>query len=555
MSIVRCFAAAAALAVLCVGASLGQSDLENAGQPVSNWSAPPFWTPMEGGGKNVEEVLAETGEPQVEPMGTLPSSPLPLTAVTPCRIVDTRNAPGAFGGPALVANATRAFNLPAGPCAGIPADAAAYSLNFTIIGGAGTFQNAFLTAWGTGDSQPVVSTLNFNANQLEANAAVVPAGTSGSINVFVNAPANVLIDINGYYKAIPIVNTVNSLSGNVTLAQGTNITITPSGQTLTIANTAPAPPAAWHLTGNAGTTPGTNFLGTTDNQALELMVNGERALRLEPLSFAATWGPNVIGGFSGNFVTGGRVGATIGGGGQTGLVNRVTGDFGTVGGGWNNEAAGYAAVVIGGRGNTASGNQATLGAGQDNTAGGDFSTVPGGLNNSASGSYGFAAGRRAKASHAGTFVWGDSTNADISSTGSNQFIARATGGFAFFPAPGIVCGLTDVSGWQCASLSDRASKEIITPVDGREVLARLREMPIRTWSYAGQGPAVRHMGPMAQDFAAAYGLGADDKTINPLDANGVALAAIQALYELVNEKDVEIDALKMRLSKLEEKAE
>ncbi len=426
-------------------------------------------------------------------------------------------------------------------------------MNFTIIGGAGSFQNAFLTAWATGDSQPVVSTLNFNANQLESNAAIVPAGTSGSINVFVNAPGHLLIDVNGYYKAVPLVYTVNNLSGNVDLAPGTGVSITPSGNTLTIASTGGG--SGWSLTGNAGTTPGTNFLGTTDSQALELKVNGERALRLEPLSFSATWGPNVIGGFSGNFVTGGKVGAAIGGGGQTGLVNRVTGDFGTVGGGWNNEAAGYAAVVIGGRGNTASGNQATLGAGQDNTASGDFSTVPGGLNNTASGSYGFAAGRRAKASHAGTFVWGDSTNADISSTGSNQFIVRATGGFAFLPAPGVVCGLTDVSGWQCASISDRASKENFTPVDGREALARLRAMPIRTWNYTGQDPAVRHMGPMAQDFAAAYGLGANDKTINPLDANGVALASIQALYEIVKEKDTEIEDLRTRLSRLEAKLE
>ena len=60
---------------------------------------------------------------------------------------------------------------------------------------------------------------------------------------------------------------------------------------------------------------------------------------------------------------------------------------------------------------------------------------------------------------------------------------------------------------------------------------------------------------MAQDFAAAYGLGPDDKTINPLDANGVALAAIQGLYDLVKEKDAEIEALKTRLSRLEAKME
>jgi hypothetical protein len=60
---------------------------------------------------------------------------------------------------------------------------------------------------------------------------------------------------------------------------------------------------------------------------------------------------------------------------------------------------------------------------------------------------------------------------------------------------------------------------------------------------------------MAQDFSAAFGLGSDDRSIATLDSSGVALAAIQALYEMVKEKEIEIDALKARLSKLEEKAE
>jgi hypothetical protein len=181
---------------------------------IKNWTAPPYWIP-ETVGKDAPEILLE-GDLGVEPMGALPSPPLPLTAMNPCRIVDTRNAPGPFGGPALVANATRTFSIPSGPCAGIPSDASAYSLNFTVIGGSGVFTNAFLTAWPTGDSQPTVSTLNFNANQLEANAAVVPAGTSGSINVFVNAPAHLLIDINGYYRG-GVVTSVNELTGNVNL--------------------------------------------------------------------------------------------------------------------------------------------------------------------------------------------------------------------------------------------------------------------------------------------------------------------------------------------------
>mgnify|MGYP006171301847 CR=1 FL=1 len=75
------------------------------------------------------------------------------------------------------------FNLPSGPC-GVPSVAGAYSLNLTIIGTSG-LQGGFLTAWPTGESQPTVSTLNFNASEVVANAAVVPAGTNGSVNVFV----------------------------------------------------------------------------------------------------------------------------------------------------------------------------------------------------------------------------------------------------------------------------------------------------------------------------------------------------------------------------------
>ena len=82
----------------------------------------------------------------------------------------------------------------------------------------------------------------------------------------------------------------------------------------------------WNLIGNAGTTPGTNFLGTTDNQALELKVNNKRAMRIEPTTKA----PNIIGGFSGNTVTSPAYCATIGGGGTGGWLNTVTDNYGTI---------------------------------------------------------------------------------------------------------------------------------------------------------------------------------------------------------------------------------
>jgi hypothetical protein len=162
---------------------------------IPNWTAPRSWTPPRSA---VLEKIRKS--PGVATLGieALPTGPLPFFGITPCRIVDTRGAVGPHGGPALAANVTRTFNLPSGPCAGVPSAAGAYSLNLTIIG-TSALQGGFLTAWPTGDIQPTVSTLNFNGSEVVANAAVVPAGTSGSINVFVNIPGHLLIDINGYY--------------------------------------------------------------------------------------------------------------------------------------------------------------------------------------------------------------------------------------------------------------------------------------------------------------------------------------------------------------------
>ena len=78
--------------------------------------------------------------------------------------------------------------------------------------------------------------------------------------------------------------------------------------------------------------------------------------------------------------------------------------------------------------------------------------------------------------------------------------------------------------------SSRVLKENFADVDGQDVLNRLAALPITTWNYKSDNPAFRHMGPMAQDFYAAFGLGADAEHIAPLDANGVAMAALQALY-------------------------
>ena len=96
------------------------------------------------------------------------------------------------------------------------------------------------------------------------------------------------------------------------------------------------------------------------------------------------------------------------------------------------------------------------------------------------------------------------------------------------------------------------------PVDGRAVLAQVVSLPLTTWNYKAQDDSIRHIGPMAQDFHAAFGLGVSDKLIDTIDPDGVALAAIQGLNELVQEKVAEIaenkaviEELRARLEHLE----
>lgn len=341
----------------------------------------------------------------------------------------------------------------------------------------------------------------------------------------------------------------------------------------------------WSLTGNPNTTPGPNFLGTTDDVALEVRVNSQRALRLEPT--AST--PNLIGGYGGNSVAGGVAGATIGGGGQASAVNQATADFATIGGGEGNAALSFAATIGGGEtnavlgfaatvgggannvagnvagnanfatvgggiANTASNEHATVGGGIANTASGKRATVPGGNENTAAGDYSFAAGRRAKANNDGCFVWGDSTEADVACSNNDRWVARASGGVYFYTNAGLTSGMyLSAGGSSWNAVSNRERKENLAPVNVQELVARLAEVPITTWNYSSQDAAIRHIGPMAEDFNALIdGLGGEGEDyINTLDADGVALAAIQGLYQLVQEQEGQIAALQQQNADLE----
>lgn len=351
--------------------------------------------------------------------------------------------------------------------------------------------------------------------------------------------------------------------------------------------------SGWSMTGNAGTVPGAHFLGTTDSVNLEFRVEGQRVLLLT----TPHWSPNVVGGSSSNSVAAGVNAQTIAGGGEPLNPNQVLWAFGTVGGGvgnvannsstvaggvqnkalasesvigggtanqtiehphstigggYSNVTHNYGATIGGGRENSATGILSTIGGGKNNRAWGIYSTVPGGQDNEALGTGSLAAGQHASAAHEGSFVWADSTDATISTTWWNQFVVRASGGTFFYSDAAATTGVTLAPGsgaW--STVSDLNLKNAFSALDPVDILNRLARLPVQTWSYNSQDPSVRHIGPTAQDFASLFGVGENNRSISTVDADGVALAGIQGLYRLVQEKDLEIEQLKRRLEELE----
>jgi uncharacterized repeat protein (TIGR01451 family) len=126
-----------------------------------------------------------------------PAVGLRFLPVTPCRVADTRGGAGPFGGPTIAGGSSRSFAIPQSAC-GIPATALAYSLNVTVVPEG---HLSYLSLWPTGQSQPLVSTLNSFGGDVVANAAIVPAGAGGAVSVYVTDPTDVILDINGYFDA------------------------------------------------------------------------------------------------------------------------------------------------------------------------------------------------------------------------------------------------------------------------------------------------------------------------------------------------------------------
>jgi hypothetical protein len=174
--------------------------------------------------------------------------------------------------------------------------------------------------------------------------------------------------------------------------------------------------------------------------------------------------------------------------------------------------------------------------------------------------------------HRGSFVYGDrsgSLSLIVKAQADDQFVVRAAGGTTFYSNAGLTAGVSMAAGagaW--ASVSDRNRKENFRDENGETVLEKIAEMPIQSWHYKSQDPAIRHLGPTAQDFYAAFGLGESDTTITTTDIDGVNMLAIQALERRTRdlqeqlqatgrenaELRAEINALLLRLERLEQTA-
>ena len=292
-----------------------------------------------------------------------------------------------------------------------------------------------------------------------------------------------------------------------------------------------------------------------------------------------------------------------------GSFNLADGNNSTVGGGAQNTASDVTATVGGGSDNLASGVSSTVPGGFDNVASGSVSFAAGSgaqaVNDNSfvwsdGGSFGFsstlpkqfkiAAANGIEMDVAGSsgvnpaalFVNSISTNGVglyVVQTNSsdacvvlNSFSAASSyvgggdliKGFGWTKGTGLfgipnqlvfeVTVLGDVYGHSFNSTSDRNAKENFSSVSPAEILDKVASLPVSQWNFKGEQKEVQHIGPMAQDFHAAFGLdGTEDKRISLTDEGGVALAAIQGLNQKLDEKDAEINTLKQQNDSLAER--
>ncbi|WP_276482993.1 tail fiber domain-containing protein [Paraflavitalea pollutisoli] len=249
---------------------------------------------------------------------------------------------------------------------------------------------------------------------------------------------------------------------------------------------------------------------------------------------------------------------------------------------WDNANIGNGSVALGEDNRASHPNSTALGlrcwAGQQSAfAIGEQSTATG----AASVAMGYHAHTNARQ---GSFVFCDRSSVDTLRAGVNHSANwRTSGGFRIFTSSNLSTGVTlqsgaSVSNWGQSSAviststgallttggvwqnaSDINRKHDIQPIATADILQKISQLPISSWGYNTEDASIRHIGPMAQDFYASFGLGNDDKSIGTVDADGVALAGIQALEQRSREQAASLEqlavenvALRKRLETLEQ---
>lgn len=249
------------------------------------------------------------------------------------------------------------------------------------------------------------------------------------------------------------------------------------------------------------------------------------------------------------------------------------GSIGSAGTQWDDPNIGF--YTWAGGYNTIAQGLSSFAMGYQSTAVGSYSTALGytanadgtgavsiGYRTTANADYSVAIGQRAStAGRAGAIVLSDGSTTDSTrASANNQFTVRAAGGTRLFTNATMTTGVQlSAGGSSWAVISDRNRKELFEPVEGEEVLLRLRSVPVTKWRYIDEEDrTVRHIGPMAQDWAVAFGLGPDDRTINMSDFDGVNLAGIKALdartaslQQQLSTLTADNNALKAQVSALE----
>lgn len=473
-----------------------------------------------------------------------PNKDLAYTPLTPCRLFDTRagqsSALGQLGG-AFTPNTSRTVT-PAGGCAIPSAGLNSLFVSMTTLNNTPNSGGYVTLLSPTAALNTTTDIFNLGSQWSAANT-IVSTGAAGQFVTYVStANAHVVVDVLGYFAAPTTGN------GLRVIQAGTNAPIVINGSS-------------------------TNTVGNTGGTQLGVTMSG---------------GANNRGGSpTGEY---GRY-STIGGGSsnRTGKDDNSDGDYATIGGGYFNYAAGSYSTIPGGAGNITLG-VASFAAGQLATAAHDGSFVWGDVS---------------------------TTGTPITSTAPNQFVIRAVGGVQLSPATNLNFGSTVrqmINLWGAAgeygigvqsavqyartastgrfcwfkggvhadgngactpgsggttlmdltssglvvngivaSASDRNLKENFSAVNGKTVLAKVVSLPLTAWNYKADDRKTRHVGPMAQDFKRAFGVGSDDKFITTVDASGVALAAIQGLNQKLVAKDAAIAALQRELAAIKKK--